>query len=55
MDTLLNIVLALAAWAVLVRCGVAALSDWQARQRDTSTPFAASMARWGGTCERRGR
>lgn len=55
MDTLLNIVLALTAWAVLVRCGVAALSGWQARQRDTSTPFAASMARWGSTCERRGR
>lgn len=54
MDTLLNIVLALAGWTLLVRCGVAALADWQARQRDTSTPFGASMARWGGTCERRG-
>lgn len=59
MDTAINLALALGGWAVLVRCAVAALSDWQRQQRGRAARagrdrFAASAARWGYVGERRG-
>ena len=57
MHTVINLALALVGWAVLVRCGCAALADWQRRNRDSragADRFAASAGRWGYVGERRG-